>query len=1223
MAQALSPELLNAVMQAESRGQRYDEKGRLLTSKKGAKGEMQVMDPTNVKPGFGVTPAKDNSPDERARVGRDLLAAFLNRYPDRDTALMAYNWGPGNVDKWLKAGAPESKIPEETRNYVAKIDKMLLKDTSAKAPAPAPTPDRATAEMNKAIDSGISAQAPVPAPAVPAAAVVASAPSTPNVVSRTAAYGPSYQAALAVSMLGDEDEKEDKRPDEPTEAEKFLSTPTAATSLAKLDLSYASPFAEPEPVKMNKGGIVYRADGSPEEGEQPLIYEQTSAGTSKAEVDALSGREPYRSEKEQQAYIEAMNPAARIFKRPLRENLLGYVSSDFPNVVNITTGMSPAMEEDTKLHEMEHSMDFRGGDIMGRPNVKYTDQAYRAYNLLNQDWLPIHKFAGNVASSKDKLEEFFGMPMTSGYLKMSPEAKKSIESKGRGLLPYFDEQLASLSALEQMTGKSLTRDPEMRKLFPNTQMMAVYDALTGLRQTRLDAKDLPPHTPLPSYTYESNPVARFIREKTTGKREYGIPIKRADGSPEQGEVAPTQAEIEAASRPAFMTPSSGIGRKEGPISEALRSGEAYTAAARGVTEMPYNLAGAPMDIAMLARQALTGQAPAGQVGTSEFIKRKATEMGIRPAPPTDPTLRGFYTAGDIGSSIVNPASIPRAAARGASAVGKTAAETMADFQQYNRQLAVPGASYAVRQRGVPVAIAPRPSSTVDDFFMSMSTDEMAKFKAENPHVALYGDRAVQATKEFDKFSPPVDEAEVLAKTLATTPDQPLNSWFSTALPRYLRTDFATPKDQLVRAADEKKLLHLAPRDFSDSSSDQILKEFLERKQRDLKVGRLTEAREAEKRGAEKLGSVAKTEYGKRIEDLTDLSAYMDPIEVFTPSKIPPSMRGLIKTDPEARVTDFAPGIVDNLKLDKLRDKMLEIRAAGPEFSAYGQPPAKVPDELMLPDDTLAKLNVAGASNRVARYTRWQDETRQNMATTALRSDPAFTRQPLQDGKFIGVALPDVKNNPDYMRMVTDVGCDGGWCTRYEANANTYASGGSQLHVIITGQGKRARPVAQFAVDKLYDKDGNFKGHTLYEIKEAGNTRDFANNPNLPAIQEYVQRLDKTYGGLAFVDQLSNLGMTQLPKNQGIAAELLNPTQKFAGFSAMRRPLEKTFGSEAAGLAAVRDEAIRLNNGSQYTINNKDDVADLLRRALGNVLTPQQRATGGMIERQSTDTQKYL
>lgn len=135
------------------------------------------------------------------------------------------------------------------------------------------------------------------------------------------------------------------------------------------------------------------------------------------------------------------------------------------------------------------------------------------------------------------------------------------------------------------------------------------------------------------------------------------PVKRAKGSPEEGEL--TQEEIDAASKPAFVTPKSGKGRQEGPISQALKSGDAYVNMAKGLTEMPYNLAGAPMDLVMLARQGLTGQAPAGQVGTSDYIKNKMTELGIRQAPPTDPTAKGFYTAGDLLSNLVNPASVPR------------------------------------------------------------------------------------------------------------------------------------------------------------------------------------------------------------------------------------------------------------------------------------------------------------------------------------------------------------------------------------------------------------------------------------------------------------------------------------------------------------------------------------------------------------------------------------
>jgi soluble lytic murein transglycosylase len=61
---------------------------------------MQVMDGTNLDPGYGVKPAADNSPAERARVGQDYLAALVKKYAgDPAKAWAAYNAGPGNVDK--------------------------------------------------------------------------------------------------------------------------------------------------------------------------------------------------------------------------------------------------------------------------------------------------------------------------------------------------------------------------------------------------------------------------------------------------------------------------------------------------------------------------------------------------------------------------------------------------------------------------------------------------------------------------------------------------------------------------------------------------------------------------------------------------------------------------------------------------------------------------------------------------------------------------------------------------------------------------------------------------------------------------------------------------------------------------------------------------------------------------------------------------------------------
>lgn len=180
-------------------------------------------------------------------------------------------------------------------------------------------------------------------------------------------------------------------------------------------------------------------------------------------------------------------------------------------------------------------------------------------------------------------------------------------------------------------------------------------------------------------------------------------VDRAEGSPVEGELS--QEEIDAASRPAFVTPKSGKGRKQGEISKQLKSGDAYINMAKGVTELPYDLAGAPVDLATMAMRPF-GYGTEKPVMGSDFIKEKMTQLGVRPEPPADPTAKGFYTAGDLLSNLVNPAGVTRAGVKAAEKTGKAATEVAKDFQQYNRQLSVPGASYAVRPTGSTMLTGP-------------------------------------------------------------------------------------------------------------------------------------------------------------------------------------------------------------------------------------------------------------------------------------------------------------------------------------------------------------------------------------------------------------------------------------------------------------------------------------------------------------------------------------
>lgn len=107
------------VIKKESGGRDFDEKGNPLTSKKGAKYAMQVMEATAKDPGFGIKPAKSDSPEEYNRVGNQLLSALYDKYQDPRLAAAAYNWGTGNVDKWLSSGKGIDALPGETQKYIA------------------------------------------------------------------------------------------------------------------------------------------------------------------------------------------------------------------------------------------------------------------------------------------------------------------------------------------------------------------------------------------------------------------------------------------------------------------------------------------------------------------------------------------------------------------------------------------------------------------------------------------------------------------------------------------------------------------------------------------------------------------------------------------------------------------------------------------------------------------------------------------------------------------------------------------------------------------------------------------------------------------------------------------------------------------------------------------------------------------------------------------------
>ncbi len=146
-----SDRFVQITQQAESGGN-PNAVGPYIEGQGTAKGSMQVMDSTNLDPGYGVKPAADNSPAERARVGADYLGALIKKYAgDPAKAWAAYNAGPGNVDKaikdaesqgdpdiWLQA-LGEYQSPENHAQTVAYVNNNVAQLSKGGGVPPMPT----------------------------------------------------------------------------------------------------------------------------------------------------------------------------------------------------------------------------------------------------------------------------------------------------------------------------------------------------------------------------------------------------------------------------------------------------------------------------------------------------------------------------------------------------------------------------------------------------------------------------------------------------------------------------------------------------------------------------------------------------------------------------------------------------------------------------------------------------------------------------------------------------------------------------------------------------------------------------------------------------------------------------------------------------------------------------------------------------------------------------
>ncbi|WP_445441732.1 lytic transglycosylase domain-containing protein [Citrobacter freundii] len=130
--------LLDAIRKVESSD------GAHLYSPKGAVGEYQIMADTGRELGLRIDSQVDErlDPEKSRAASSSYISKLLKKYDGNlNDALMAYNWGMGNVDQWIEQGRGAGftdkngnwrPLPKETRDYTGKIrSAMGLGDDSS------------------------------------------------------------------------------------------------------------------------------------------------------------------------------------------------------------------------------------------------------------------------------------------------------------------------------------------------------------------------------------------------------------------------------------------------------------------------------------------------------------------------------------------------------------------------------------------------------------------------------------------------------------------------------------------------------------------------------------------------------------------------------------------------------------------------------------------------------------------------------------------------------------------------------------------------------------------------------------------------------------------------------------------------------------------------------------------------------------------------------------
>ena len=170
---------------------------------------------------------------------------------------------------------------------------------------------------------------------------------------------------------------------------------------------------------------------------------------------------------------------------------------------------------------------------------------------------------------------------------------------------------------------------------------------------------------------------------------------------------------------------------------------------------------------------------------------------------------------------------------------------------------------------------------------------------------------------------------------------------------------------------------------------------------------------------------------------------------------------LTKVDPDTPI--YTGGTMPELGFGHIID----------ELGNATNPASGLPRELLLKPESLSKLSIPQAVERVAKINEWRAAQMEKARKAAREGIPVHKEYP--EG-YQWTSAPDTAADEKALQYIKDVGCEGGWCTQGESAAKQYGGGNNRLYVLHDSQGKAVTQISVETAENFHPIGTSGRGY---------------------------------------------------------------------------------------------------------------------------------------------------